>query len=270
MASSWKGYVSFGLISVPIQLYAAARASHIAFHEIHKKCGHRVHQQLYCPYDKEVVSRDEIALGYEVAKDKYILVEPAELKKLEPPSSTVMEIVQFVKLSEVDPLYYNTSYFAVAEEAGRRAYALLARAMADMGCGAIAKATMHLREHSVIIRPFQNGLILHTLYYPKEIHEAKGFGAISGQTVKKQELGLAEQFMKGLLKPFRPDQFRDEYAERVQQLIESKRKGKAGPAPEQAPHMAPVIDLMSALKKSLAGTGESAKPVRSKKLKKTA
>lgn len=269
-SSSWKGYISFGLISVPIKLYAAAWAAHVAFHEIHKKCGTRVHQQLYCPYDKEVVSRDEIAMGYEIDKDKYILVEPEELKKLEPRSSTAMEIVQFVKLSEVDPVFYSTSYFAVAEEAGQRAYALLARAMADMDCGAIAKATMHQREHSVIIRPFKHGLILHALYYPKEIHEAKGFGTTAAKTVKKQEIDLAEQFAKALLQPFRPDQFRDEYAERVEQLIESKQKGKAGPAPEKAPRMAPVVDLRSALKKSLAGAGKSPKPAMSKRLKKTA
>src|ERR1700722_10368875 len=109
-SSSWKGYISFGLISVPVRLFAAARASHVAFHEIHKKCGTRVHQQLYCPYDKEVVSRDEIAMGYEVDKDKYILVDPAELKRLEPASSTAMEIIQFVKLGEVDPIYFNTPF----------------------------------------------------------------------------------------------------------------------------------------------------------------
>ena len=100
-SSTWKGYISFGLISVPIKLYAAARYSHVAFHEIHRKCGTRVRQQLYCPYDKEVVPRDEIAMGYEVEKDKYILVEPDELKKLQPASSTAMEILQFVKLAEV-------------------------------------------------------------------------------------------------------------------------------------------------------------------------
>ena len=125
-SSAWKGYISFGLISVPIRLFPAARASHVAFHEIHKKCGHRVHQQLYCPYDQEVVPREEIAMGYEVEKDKYILVDPAELKELLPPSSTSMEIIQFVKLSEVDPLYFETSYFSVPEQAGERAYALLA------------------------------------------------------------------------------------------------------------------------------------------------
>lgn len=268
--SSWNGYISFGLISVPIRLYPAARAAHIVFHEIHKKCGTRVHQQLYCPYDKEVVSRDEIAMGYEIEKDKYVLVDPDELKKLQPRSSTAMEILQFVKLSEVDPVFFDTSYFAVPVEAGGRAYELLLETMNDMAYAAIAKATMHQREHTVIIRPFQKGLILHTLYYPNEIHEAKGYGQVTTKTLKKQEIELARQFAKALVKPFRPDQFHDEYAHRIEQLVESKSKETARPRPEKTPRLAPVVDLMSALKKSLAGTGKSEKSAKARKLRKTA
>lgn len=268
-SSIWKGYISFGLISVPIRLYSAARYSHIAFHEIHRKCGTRVHQQLYCPYDKEVVSRDEIAMGFEIEKDKYILVDPSELKELQPRSSTAMEIIQFVKLTEVDPIYFETSYFSVPEEAGERAYSLLLKAMDDMGYAAIAKVTMHQRERTVIIRPYQNGLILHTIYYPNEIHEAKGYGKSTAKDLKKQEIGLAVQFANALVKPFRPEQFHDEYSKRVEELIESKRKGKAGPKAVKAPRLAPVVDLMSALKKSLAVKAKSgaSKP---KKLRKTA
>jgi DNA end-binding protein Ku len=269
-SSSWKGYISFGLISVPIRLYTAARASHVAFHEIHKKCGTRVHQQLYCPYDKEVVSRDDIAMGYEVEKEKYILVEPVELKKLEPRSSTAMEIIQFVKLSEVDPVYFDTSYFSIPEEAGERAYALLLQAMTDMDYAAIAKVTMHQREHTVIIRPYQNGLILHTIYYPNEIHEAKGYGKTAAKNLKKQEIDLAEQFAKALVKPFHPEQFHDSYAERVQQLVESKSAGKPAPKAETGKRLAPVVDLMAALKQSLAGEEKSARTAKPRKLRKTA
>jgi DNA end-binding protein Ku len=267
--SAWKGYISFGLISVPIRLFPAARYSHIAFHEIHRKCGHRVHQQLYCPYDEEVVSRDEIALGYEVEKDKYVLVEPAELKELQPHSSTAMEILQFVKLAEVDPIYFETSYFSVPEEAGQRAYALLLNAMEDMDLAAIAKLTLHQRERTVIIRSFQNGLILHTIYYPNEIREAQGYGKTKVTNLKKQEIGLAEQFAKSLLKPFRPEQFHDEYSKRVEELIASKRKGKPAPKTEKARQLAPVIDLMSALKKSLAAEKKSGASSKPRKLRKT-
>jgi len=269
-SSSWKGYISFGLISVPIRLFTAARSSHVPFHEIHKKCGTRVHQQLYCPYDKEVVSRDEIAMGYEIDKDKYVLVDPSDLKKLQPHSSTAMEIVQFVKLSEVDPIYFETSYFSTPEEAGKRAYALLFQTMSDMDYAAIAKVTMHQREQVVIIRPYEGGLILHTLYYPKEIHEVKGYGKTTEHNLKKQEIDLAEQFAKALVKPFRPEQFHDEYSERVVQLIESKSKGKPAPRPQKAPKLAPVVDLMGALKKSLAETGKSETKTKHKKLRKTA
>ncbi len=268
--SSWKGYISFGLISVPIRLYPAARASHVAFHEIHKKCGTRVHQQLYCPYDEEVVSRDEIAMGYEVDKDKYILVDPAELKELEPPSSTAMEIIQFVKLSEVDPVYFDTSYFSIPEEAGERGYALLLQAMTGMDYAAIAKVTMHKRENIVIVRPYRNGLILHTIFYPNEIHEANGYGKTTAKNLKKQEIELAEQFAKALVKPFRPEQFHDTYAERVEQLIESKSAGKPAPKAEKGKRLAPVVDLMAALKKSLANEKKSAGPSKPRKLRKTA
>jgi DNA end-binding protein Ku len=267
--SSWKGYISFGLVSVPIRLFTAARYSHVAFHEIHKKCGTRVRQQLYCPYDKEVVPRDEIALGYEVAEDKYVLVDPAELKKLQPASSTAMEILQFVKLGEVDPIYFETSYFCVAEEGGQRAYALLLKAMENLEYAAIAKVTMHQRERTVIIRPYEHGLILHTIYYPNEIHEAKGYGETAA-TLKKQEVDLAEQFAKALLKPFRPEQFHDEYSKRVIQLIESKSKGKPGPEPEKVQRLAPVIDLMAALKKSLAEGKRADASSKAKKFRKSA
>ncbi len=266
--SAWKGYISFGLISVPIRLYTAARYSHIAFHEIHRECGTRVHQQLYCPHDQRVVSRDEIAMGFEFEKDQYILVDPPELKRLQPRSSTTMEILQFVKLSEVDPLYFETSYFAVPEEDGGRAYSLLLKTMEQMKLAAIAKVTMHQRERTVIIRPYQNGLTIHTIYYPSEFHEVKDYGKDFGRNLKKEEINLAEQFAKALVKPFRPDQFHDEYQERVLQLVQSKKKGEAGPRPEKARRIAPVIDLMTALKKSLAGRGRVSGVPKSKRLRK--
>jgi DNA end-binding protein Ku len=260
--SIWKGNISFGLVSVPIRLFSAARYSHIAFHEIHKACGTRVHQQLFCPHDERVVTRDEVAMGYEVENDKYVLVEPEELKRLQPASSTVMEVVQFVKLSDVDPIYFETSYFAVPDEAGRRAYALLLGTMEKMKYAAIAKVTMHQRERTVILRPYEGGLTVHTIYYPNEIHEVKGYGKDLPTNLKGQALELAGQFAKALIKPFRPDEFRDEYQVRVQKLVDSKAKGQAPPKEEKATRLAPVVDLMDALKKSIAGQGGAVKKLR--------
>lgn len=258
-ASVWKGSISFGLVSVPIKLFAAARYSHISFHEVHRECGHRVKQQLYCPYDKRVVSRDELVMGYEVDEDKMVVVDKEELKKLQPASSSSMEILQFVKLSDVDPIYFETSYFSVPEEEGRRGYTLLLETMEEMQVAAIAQVTMHQRERTVIVRPYRRGLTLHTLYYPSEIRDVAGYGKNSAANLKKQEVSLAEQFAKELVAPFRPEQFHDEYQAQVKKLIESKEKGTAAPRPEKAPRLAPVVDLMTALKQSIANKGTHAK-----------
>jgi DNA end-binding protein Ku len=251
-ASTWKGFITFGLISVPIRLFAAARYSHISFHEVHRKCGNRVHQQLYCPYDKEVVPRDEIVMGYETEDEKMVIVDPQELKALAPPSSTEMEISQFVRLDEVDPIYFETSYFSVPEEAGRRAYALILSTMEQMKLAAIAKVTMHQRDRTVILRPYDRGLAVHTLYYPKEIREVPGYGNETPKSQNRQELSLAEQFAKSLVKPFQPEKFHDDYQDSVRELIESKSRGKALPKVEKAKKLAPVIDLATALRNSLA------------------
>jgi len=258
-ASVWKGTVSFGLISVPIKLFVAARYSHISFHEVHRECGHRVQQQLYCPYDKRVVSRDEIVMGYEVDEDKMVIVNREELKKLQPASSSSMEILQFVKLSDVDPIFFETSYFSVPEEAGRRGYTLLLKTMEEMKVAALAQVTMHQRERTVILRPYRGGLTLHTLYYPNEIHNVAGYGKNSAANLKKPEIVLAEQFAKGLIAPFRPEKYHDQYQERVKKLIESKEKGTAAPKLEKAPRLAPVVDLMTALKQSIANKGGQSK-----------
>jgi len=258
-ASAWKGSISFGLVSVPIKLFAAARYSHISFHEVHRECGHRVKQQLYCPYDKRVVSREEIVMGYEVDEDKMVIVDRQELKQLQPASSSSMEILQFVKLSDVDPIYFETSYFSVPEEEGRRGYTLLMETMEELQVAAIAQVTMHQRERTVIVRPYRHGLTLHTLYYPREIRDVAGYGQNSAAKLKKQEVSLAEQFAKELVAPFRPEQFHDEYQERVKKLIESKEKGTAAPRPEKAPRLAPVVDLMTALKQSIANKSARAK-----------
>ena len=253
MASTvWKGYVSFGLISVPIRLFVAAREEHIGFNQIHKECGTRVKQQLYCPHDERVVERSELAKGYQVDKDTYVLVTDEELKSLEAESSESMEIQQFVKLDDVDPVYYQTSYYTVPEDPGRRAYALILQGMEQLKLGAIAKITLHQREQIVMIRPYNKGLVLHTLYYPAEVRQIAEYGQDEDLKLQKAEVDLAEQFMKQLTAKFEPEQFKDEYQTRVEELVESKEAGmvlKSEKHPKK--HMAPVINLMDALKKSM-------------------
>jgi len=260
MASTvWKGYISFGLISVPVRMYVAAREEHIGFNQIHKTCGTRIKQQLYCPLDERVVGRDEIEKGYPTGDGSYVLIESSELKALEAESSETMAIQQFVELDEVDPIYYETSYYTVAEEPGRRAYALMMQAMSKLKLGAIAKLTLHQREQVVIIRPYEHGLILHTLYYPDEVREIPEYGDQTALELQDAEIQLAEQFMGSLRAPFHPDAFHNVYQERVEHLIESKAAGEGDPEPPKKPKpMAPVINLMDALRASLAKQGKPA------------
>ncbi len=262
MASTvWKGYFSFGLISVPIRLYVAARESHVSFNQIHQVCGTRVKQQLFCPHCERVVERNEIAKGYPIDKDTYLQVTEQELRTLEAASSETMEIVQFVKLSEVDPLYFQSSYFTVAEEPGQRAYSLIHQGMQHLGLGAIAKITLHQREQIVMIRPYDKGMVLHTLFFAEEVREFSEYVHQPDVKVQKAEVELAEQFMKQLTGKFDPEQFKDEYQSRVEALVESKQAGmlQLAEKPEK-PRQAKVIDLMEALKKSMEQNRQAQRP----------
>ena len=261
MASTvWKGYISFGLISVPIRLFVAAREQHISFNQIHQVCGSRIKQQTWCPTCDRVVERSELVKGYAVDKENYVIVSNEELKALEAQSSETMEIVQFVKLPEVDPLYYQTSYFTVAEDPGRRAYSLIHKGMQQLGLGAIAKITLHQREQIVMIRPFEKGLVLHTLYYPEEIRAVAEYDNQPDVEVQKAEVELAEQFMKQLTSDFHPENLKDEYESRVEQLIESKQGQAEVPSKQPKKKLAPVIDLMEALRKSMGQAPVASQP----------
>ena len=246
----WKGHITFGLISIPVRMYAAARGERISFNQLHNVCHSRLKQPLFCPVCNRQVERSEIVKGYEYEKDQYVLFNESELDKIQPPSAKVMEILEFVKLDEIDPLYYESSYYVVPEEAGLKAYDLLMEAMKETGHAAIAKLYMHQREHIVIVRPGTKGLTLHTMYYSNEIRAAEGMPA--GKVgLKDQEKKLATQLIESLSGPFEPQKYADDYQTSVRTLIDAKLKGREVAEVAQ-PHLAPVVDLMEALKKSLA------------------
>jgi DNA end-binding protein Ku len=259
MASTvWKGYISFGLVSVPVRLYAAARAEHVSFNQIHEPCGSRIKQQTVCPVCDRVVERNELVKGYQVDRDAYVLVSGDELKSLEADSSEAMEIAQFVSLSEVDPIYFESSFYSAPEDPGRRAYGLLLQAMEKLNVAAIAKVTLHQREQIVLMRPYHKGIILHTLYFPAEVREISEYGKTENMTLQKPEIDLAEQFITQLTAKFEPEQYKDEYQQRVLDMIETKRAGQVVAGQPHKPKLAPVIDLMEALKKSIAERGTTA------------
>jgi DNA end-binding protein Ku len=246
----WKGHLTFGLISIPVRMFAAARGERISFNQLHKECHSRLKQPLFCPVCNRNVERAEIVKGYEYEKDQYVLFSEEELDKIEPPSARVMEILEFVKLGEIDPIYFDASYYVAPEDAGVKAYQLLMKAMEESGYAAIAKLTMHQREHIVIIRPSARGMMLHTMFYSSEIRAAESVPTDKIE-LKDQEKKLAQQLIESLATPFEPQKYRDEYQENLRAMIAAKQQGQEVTEAAQ-PHMAPVVDLMEALKKSLA------------------
>lgn len=255
-ASVWSGYLTFGLISLPVRLYSGARGSRISFHMLHKPDLARVKQQLWCPVDEQVVERNEIVKGYEFRRGEYVVVEPEELKAIEPKTAKAMEIVQFVKSEEVDPIYFESSYYVAAEEAGKRPYALLARAMRESGYMALARLTMHNREYTVFLRPYKDGLALHTMYYADEVRSMEHLGGGAESEVKEAELKVAHQLIEALADKFEPERFHDTYEDNLRKLIDARLEGKEVTAAEHPGKLTPVVDLMEALRQSLARMDE--------------
>ncbi len=249
-ASVWTGYLTFGLISMPVRLYSGARGSRVSFHMLHRDDQVRVKQQLVCPEDQKVLDRNEIVKGYEYRKGEYVIIEPDEIKKIEPKTAKAMEILEFVQEKEVDPIYFETSYYLMAEEAGRRPYALLAQAMEETGYLAIAKLTMHNREYMVILRPHRGGLLLHTMYYADEVRQLENFGR-PDVDIKEAEVKVAHQLIQALEAKFEPQKYHDTFEENLRELIRAHLEGREVKAVPK-PRPAPVTDLMAALKQSLA------------------
>lgn len=259
MASTvWKGHLTFGLISIPVRLFTAARGERVSFNQLHKECHSRVKQPLFCPTCQRQVERSEIIKGYEYEKDQYVLFTEDELDRTEPPSAKVMEILEFVKMDDVDRLHFDASYLLTPEDAGKRAYHLLMKAMEESGYAAIAKLTMHQREHIVIVGARKNGLTLHTMYYTSEIREVAEYGRSEDIQLKDQEKKLAMQLIQSLAAPFEPEKYKDTYQDSMKAMIAAKLKGQQIVAVQQ-PQLAPVIDLMEALKRSLSEKEPAAK-----------
>jgi DNA end-binding protein Ku len=258
MASSvWSGYLTFGLISMPVRLFSGARGNHISFHMLHRDDNTRIKQQLWCPHDERVVERNEIVKGYEYRKGEYVIIEPEEIKKIEPKTAKAMEILEFVKAEEVDPIYFESSYFVTPEEAGRRPYALLCKALEESEYVAIAKLTMHNREYTVFLRPYKGGMMLHTMYYKEEVRDLDGFGRPDVE-LKEAEVKVAHQLIEALAGEFEPEKFHDSFEENLKTLIKARLEGEEVTPVEKPKKMAPVVDLMAALKESLANVPKKA------------
>ncbi len=254
-ATVWKGFLSFGLVSFPIRLFSAARADHIHFNMLHRKDLSRIKEVWYCAEEDKPVDRSEIIKGYEISKGKYVAIEEEDLKKIAPPTAGTMEIVQFVRDKEVDPVFFESSYYVAPDENVSKPYHLFFQALTESEYSALAKVTMHAREHAVLIRAAKRSLLMHTLFYPNELRAANQPDVKPGKAAAK-ELALAKTLIQRLAGPFKPEELHDTYRENVEALIEQKRKGQKITAVPH-PRKAPVIDLMEALKRSLGTAGES-------------
>lgn len=260
-ATVWKGYLSFGLVSFPIRLFAAARPDPVRFHMLHKKDLSRVKEVFYCAAEDKPIQRSDIVKGYEYEKNRYVVIDPEDLEKIAPPTATAMEILQFVKMDEIDPIYFETSYYVAPEESVSKPYSLLLEAMKQTQYDALAKGTMHSREHIVVLRPREKGMMLHTMYFVEELHKSNEVAVPKPAKVEKKEIDMAKKLIETLAAPFKPEAFKDEYKQNVEALIAKKRKGQKV-TPIKQPKAAPVIDLMQALQASLAKTGKRPKTKR--------
>jgi DNA end-binding protein Ku len=218
---------------------------------LHRDDNTRIQQKLWCPLDERIVERNEIVKGYEYRKGEYVIIEPDEIKKIEPKTAKAMEILEFVKAGEVDPIYFESSYFMVPEEAGRRPYALLAKALEESEYVAIAKLTMHNREYTVFLRPYKGGMMLHTMYYKDEVRDLDNFGRPDVE-LKDAEVKVAHQLIEALAGEFDPEKYHDTFEENLKTLIKARLEGEEVTTIEKPRKPAPVVDLMAALKESLA------------------
>jgi DNA end-binding protein Ku len=249
-ASVWKGHLTFGLVSFPVRLFSAARSETISFNLLHKDDHSRIRQVTYCQAEDKPIARTETVKGYEYEKDHYVVIEDEDIKRVAPKTAKVMEILEFVKADQVDPIYLESSYYVAPDEGGEKPYALLYEALRDSNFYGVAKVAMHNREHIIVLRPGAKGILSHTMYYQDEIRQVEEFRTDTS-LVKEKELALAKMLISSLEADFEPQKYHDSYRDNLQKMIEDKIEGKKVVS-IPAEHIAPVIDIMEALKKSLA------------------
>jgi DNA end-binding protein Ku len=255
-ASVWKGFIVLSFVSIPVKLYAAARSDRTYLHQLHAVCHTRLRQPLFCPTCERFVKHDEVIKGYEVDEGQYVLMQGEEIKELAAKSSRILEVLAFTKLNQIDPIFFDASFFCVPDETGKKPYHLLVKALEDTQSIGLGRLTMHQRDYTAFLRAYQHGLLLHTMYFANEIRRVPEFGALQAVNLKQQEIKLTEQLIVTMMQPFKAAQYHDRFQDRLRKLVEAKRRGQTVEAQETTKR-APVIDMMEALKKSLASRSKS-------------
>jgi DNA end-binding protein Ku len=258
----WSGAISFGLVNIPVKLYSAVSKKTVRFHQIDAESGARVRQKRVGP-DGEEIAYEQIVKGYEIGPDRYVTISPEELEALEPQKTRTIDIEDFVDLEQIDPIYYDHPYYLAPDTGAAKAYKLLVDAMEDSGKVAVARVVLRSKEHLVAIRPRDGALAMETMLFADEVVAADSFeelAAADGDVkTSDRELAMANQLIESLASDFEPAKYRDEYRERVLDLIERKAQGETIVIEEPAAEPEQVPDLMAALEASIAGAKKPAK-----------
>jgi DNA end-binding protein Ku len=253
--SIWSGAISFGLVNVPVKLYSAVSRKTVRFNQLNAKTGNRIQQKRVDPETGDEVAYDDIVKGFELTKDRYVVLTPEELDALDPERTRTIDIEDFVALDEIDPVYYDHPYWLVPDKGAAKAYGLLMEAMRDAGKVAIARVVLRSKEQLVAIRPAGQGLMMETMIFADEVvppDEIEELPEEQELKVTDRELKMARQLIDSLTSDFEPDKYHDEYREKVLELIERKAQGEEITVQPEAPKPTRVPDLMAALEASLA------------------
>jgi DNA end-binding protein Ku len=252
----WKGSISFGLVNIPIKLYAATEDKDIKLRTLHKKCHTPIQYEKKCPNCDEEVQTDEIVKGYEYVKGKYVVLSDEELQELKDEhEDKTVEIIDFVKMEDIDPIYFNRSYFLGPGENGGKAYGLLREALNQSGKIGIAQITIRSKQQLAMVRVYQNCIVMETVHYPDEVRNVKEVPSVPEQVeVGTKELETAIMLIDQLTTTFDPEKYKDDYRLALQELIERKVNQDEGKTPTEAAPRQNVVDLMSALQASIEKT----------------
>ena len=267
MRTIWNGSINFGLVNIPIGLAVAQQRKDVAFRTLHRECGTPIKQKRYCPFHERDVEADELVKGWEFAKNQFVMVEESDLESVALQRSQSVDIIRFVPLDQVDPIYFDRTYYLApaGPEAQRRPYVLLLRAMQDAEMAAVGKFVLWGKENLCLIRPLGDSLALETLYFAEDIRpRAEIDEAVDETEVKGPELAMARQLVESLVGDFDPEDYENEYRNELRAMLEAKLAGKEIAKPEPL-REAPVVDLMEALKQSVAQAQKGrAKPAAAK------
>jgi DNA end-binding protein Ku len=263
MRSIWKGFISFGLVTIPVGVGPAQHRNDVSFRTLSRKHMTPIKQKRWDPVEDAEVGPEDVVKGYEISKGRFVAVEDDELDRFAAPREKTIDILQFVDIGEVDPVHYERAYGLEPQERAERPYALLVEAMRRSGKAAIGRFVLSTKEHLVLLRPVDGALALETLYYPEDIRSEDLRGIterLQGVEVRDQELAMAEQLIDGLTEPFDAARYPNETRASLLDFLEAKAAGVEPVAAAEEPEPAPVVDLMAALRASIEAAGARDRP----------